>query len=146
MQALGPDGCAAPRPQIDEGVHFGRDDDDESKVKAMEFFCPRGEQVRCALWCGAVARRPLPMRAARAGRGVWPGPAAALLELQRVLRIWGRRAGAGGRAAASCMPARGIVWQSKCNHWLLATVGTITTLLATITKLLVAPQTPFLRV
>lgn len=31
--------------QIDEGVHFGRDDDDESKVKAMEFFCPRGEQV-----------------------------------------------------------------------------------------------------
>ncbi|PRW33884.1 S1 RNA binding domain-containing isoform B [Chlorella sorokiniana] len=31
--------------QIDEGVHFGREDDDESKVKAMEFFCPRGEQV-----------------------------------------------------------------------------------------------------
>lgn len=47
--------CAVP--QIDEGVHFGRDDDDESKVKAMEFFCPRGEQVGPE----TAAFKPLPV-------------------------------------------------------------------------------------
>jgi predicted RNA-binding protein with RPS1 domain len=31
--------------QISEEVHFGRDDDDDIKMKALEFFCPRGEEV-----------------------------------------------------------------------------------------------------
>jgi len=31
--------------QISEEVHFGRDDDDDMKMKALEFFCPRGEEV-----------------------------------------------------------------------------------------------------
>ena len=31
--------------QIAEEVRFGRDDDDEMKVKALEFYCPRGEFV-----------------------------------------------------------------------------------------------------
>jgi predicted RNA-binding protein with RPS1 domain len=31
--------------QISEEVHFGRDDDDDMKIKALEFFCPRGEDV-----------------------------------------------------------------------------------------------------
>ncbi len=35
--------------QLSEEIKFGREDDDEVKVKAMEFFAPIGEQVRaCA--------------------------------------------------------------------------------------------------
>jgi hypothetical protein len=31
--------------QISDEIRFGRDDDDETKIKALEFFLPRGEKV-----------------------------------------------------------------------------------------------------
>ena len=31
--------------QVADDIAFGRDDDDDMKVKALEFFCPRGESV-----------------------------------------------------------------------------------------------------
>ncbi|PSC76425.1 S1 RNA binding domain-containing [Micractinium conductrix] len=40
--------------QVSEDIHFGRDDDDEMKVKAMEFFLPRGEKV----WVKVLEVRP----------------------------------------------------------------------------------------
>lgn len=42
--------------QISEDLHFGREDDDEMKVKAMEFFAPRGEKV----WVKILEVRPEP--------------------------------------------------------------------------------------
>jgi hypothetical protein len=32
--------------QLSEGINFAREDDDEVKIKAMEFFTPIGEQVQ----------------------------------------------------------------------------------------------------
>ena len=60
---------------MSEDIHFGRDDDDEMKVKAMEFFLPRGEKVGCwrlarcccccsccLLWCACFRLSPPPPR------------------------------------------------------------------------------------
>ena len=52
--------------QVSLEIQFGREDDDEMKVKAMEFFLPRGEQVRCggAGWLWGCPRCPHNLRAA----------------------------------------------------------------------------------
>ncbi|KAL4425307.1 hypothetical protein ABPG75_009323 [Micractinium tetrahymenae] len=42
--------------QISGDLHFGREDDDEMKIKAMEFFVPRGEKV----WVKILEVRPEP--------------------------------------------------------------------------------------
>ncbi|KAL4418798.1 hypothetical protein ABPG77_010207 [Micractinium sp. CCAP 211/92] len=49
--------------QISEDLHFGREDDDEMKIKAMEFFVPRGEKV----WVKVLEVRPEPGGAKLAG-------------------------------------------------------------------------------
>ncbi len=35
--------------QISEEISFSREDEDEAKVKAMEFFAPVGSQVCCLM-------------------------------------------------------------------------------------------------
>ncbi|GAB4812977.1 hypothetical protein N2152v2_000023 [Parachlorella kessleri] len=49
--------------QISDEIHFGRDDDDETKVKALEFFLPQGEKV----WVKVTEVRQEEGRDARVG-------------------------------------------------------------------------------
>ena len=43
-----PGAPCAPAAQISDEIRLGREDDDETKIKAMEFFLPKGEQVGSA--------------------------------------------------------------------------------------------------
>lgn len=44
--------CSCP-PQVSDELKFTREDDDDAKVKALEFYFPQGEEV------GGVGLRPL---------------------------------------------------------------------------------------
>lgn len=54
--------------QVSDDIRFGRDDDDETKIKALEYFLPKGEQVGWwGNWLGTLGAHALCCRR----RGSW---------------------------------------------------------------------------
>ena len=62
--------------QVSEDIAFSREDEDEAKVKAMEFFAPVGSQVRRLLCLHAAVVLHLPAQKRGFALPACPPPAA----------------------------------------------------------------------